>query len=51
LGGSEVGREANETDVRVVCSVCADAAIVREMISNADDFTGGGCFGVVDCGS
>lgn len=45
----EIG--ANETDGRAVFSGSAEDAIVRDMISKADDFDGGGCLGAVACDS
>lgn len=40
---------ANETVGRAVFSGSAEEATVREIISKAENFDGGGCFGVVVC--
>jgi hypothetical protein len=45
--GSDIG--AKETDGRAVFSGSPDEATVREMMSKAENFDGGGCLGVVVC--
>lgn len=45
--GEEVA--ANETDGRASFSGSAEEASVREMMSKAENFDGGGCLGVVVC--
>lgn len=50
-GSAGVGAE-NETDILDFFSGSAELAIVREMMSNAENLDGGGCLGVVvsSCG-
>jgi hypothetical protein len=45
--GEEVA--ANEIDGRAFFSGSAEEATVREMMSKAENFDGGGCLGVVVC--